>query len=173
MSIHSLLARGGVLIFVLALAGCGSYTLQGHVVRGSYSGVMLVSPDDPRLAGPGIGGVSVTVVRDADRPNREQVAAANSAADGQLTLPIKAFGVGITEEQWLVTAGRAQGDQVAGMLSLPANAKSMRLLVMMTRGELAPRAMPGVSGMPGADGASTATPTFDDEVQRDLKNFGW
>lgn len=166
-SVGSLLVRAAALaLALLTLAGCGSYTLQGRVVRGSYSGIMLVERDDPRLAEPGLGGVGVTVIRDFDKPNREQVAAANSAADGSISLPIKAFGAGITEEEWLFSAGRAQADRLDTALSLPANAKSVRLLIMMTRADVAPRA-------PGSGDAPSYTPTFDDEVERDLKKYSW
>ncbi|MFO0875220.1 MAG: hypothetical protein U0575_14785 [Phycisphaerales bacterium] len=164
------------LVRILLLAGaallsaCGPYTLQGRAVRGAYSGIMLVSPDDPRLNDPGVPGVGVSVIRDPAKPNRAQVASANSSADGDIKLPIDVFGVGITEEEWLISAGRGASGRLQTQLALPANAKSVRLLVMMTKAELS-------SGARGADGTRAEEqpyqPTFDDQVKSDLKKYGW
>jgi hypothetical protein len=78
-------------LLVLAIplvAGCGGPVLEGKVVLGGMSGAELVAEGDPAFDQPGVGGASIVVIRDPDRPNAETVARSSSRADGSFRIPV-------------------------------------------------------------------------------------
>jgi hypothetical protein len=127
------------------LSGCGPYTIQGRVVRGSFPAVMVVPADDPRLEeGTAVSGVTVAAIRDASTMNRAKVGSATSDAGGLFSLPISALGAGITDEEWLITASRSGYARVESSLRLPGSAGGSRLLIQITPGS-SDRSDPGTS----------------------------
>lgn len=124
-----------LLLVATLLPACSSdgYALQGRVIRGDYSGVMLVNADDPRLsAGEGLGGVSLHVQQDPGQLNRRTLTRGNSGGDGSFALPIDLFGAGSFNYDIGFFARRQGYDPATGYFRLPP--KSKRVLIVMTRG---------------------------------------
>ncbi len=166
------IARRVALFTLLALAaaaplGCGAYTLKGRVVRGDFSTIELVEPGDPRLEGTPVGGATVTVVRDAGRPNRAEVGRAGSDADGDFALAIDAFGAGVTDETWLVLASRSGHTRTDATLRFPMTSGGTRLLITLARGA-------NPTDDPAYSPSLWDSPTgpLRDEVLRDIDRFG-
>lgn len=134
---------GLVVLIALALTcmlmtgGCGitdAYVLEGKVIRGSYSTMAFVSPDDPRLQQSGIGNVQVSIFRDPSKPNREMVARDINLPDGTFSISISEFGAGWMVEEWQIKAGRPQFQTADLIIGLPKAKKNRRLLIMLTGG---------------------------------------
>lgn len=167
-------ARRLALFALLALSAaapiaCGPYTLKGRVVRGEFSTIELVEPDDPRLEGKPLGGATVTIVRDAGRLNRAEVGSSSSDAEGDFALAVDAFGAGVTDETWLITASRSGHIGTDTTLRLPMSAGGTRLLITLARGSNASDRQ-GDASSPSAWDARTGT--LRDEVLRDIDRFG-
>lgn len=124
-----------VLVAVAVLPGCGSYTLEGRAVLGSYSGVELVDPDDPRLRDEGVPGVSVEAIRDPDSLGRKTVGRANSNGSGGIRLSIGEFGAGFLEETWELRVLRGGSEYAVDRFELPFDPGSRRLLVTIRPGD--------------------------------------
>ena len=126
---------GGVpatlLLLVLMLGGCGPYVLEGRVVRADFGAIDLVDGDDPRLADPGLGGVSVEAIRDPMSLGRKTIASATSQGDGSIRLVISDFGAGFLEEDWELRATRQGEEFASAIMRLPYDASSRRLLVLI------------------------------------------
>ena len=151
-SSSTLITLTAVLI-MSGLGGCGGYVLKGKAVVGSYNSIELVDKDDPRLKDRGTPGVRVEAIRDPDSLGRKTVAAANSGGNGDLRLAISEFGVGFLEEEWELNAKMAGASYAANIFSLPFDADSVRLLVVVEPGS-------------GRNGTS-----LNNEAQRELDSF--
>jgi hypothetical protein len=119
----------------MPLVGCGAYTLEGRAVVGDYSGVELVDPDDPRLAGTGTAGITVEVVRDPESLGRKVVTRATSNGSGGLRVVISEFGAGFLEETWELRVLRGGSEFAADRVSLPFNPDKKRILVTIRPGD--------------------------------------
>ncbi|MFI4853643.1 MAG: hypothetical protein ACIAQF_01535 [Phycisphaerales bacterium JB065] len=123
------------LIAALVLPACsgGGYQLQGRVIRGDYSAVMLVDADDDRLStGEGIAGVALHVQQDPAQLNRRTLVRGNSMSDGAFALPIELIGAGTFHYDIGVFARRKGYEPTSGYFRLPP--KSKRVLVVMNFG---------------------------------------
>ncbi len=125
--------RGGGFLLAIAaacggLVGC-AYRIEGKVVAGDADFVTIVDADDPRLSMPGVGGTRISFVRDPMRLNRAVAAKGVSDPEGEISIPIDAFGAGWLEEEWLVQAVRSDRGAAEGMVSLPRGGR--RLLIML------------------------------------------
>ena len=123
------------LIAAMVLPACsgGGYELQGRVIRGDYTAVMLVDRDDERLStGEGITGVSLHVQQDPAQLNRRTLARGSSMADGSFALPIDLIGAGTFHYDMGVFARRAGYDPASGYFRLPPRSK--RVLIVMNFG---------------------------------------
>lgn len=130
--IFSLIVLLMVATVLPACSGDG-YALQGRVIRGDYSAVMLVDADDSRLtSGEGLAGVSLHVQQDPGQLNRRTLHRGNSGGDGSFALPIDLFGAGSFNYDIGFFARRQAYDPATGYFRLPP--KSKRVLVIMTRG---------------------------------------
>ncbi|HMN96611.1 MAG TPA: hypothetical protein PKC43_01745 [Phycisphaerales bacterium] len=158
-------SRAPLLLLLLALlpfvAACGSYTIQGRVVRTGYSGVVVTEASDARLSGTGIAGVSISIVRDPGRLNTEQVGSTVTDADGNFTLVVSALGAGITDEEWLLRAGRRGVSPVESMIRLPASPGQRRILVMTSMG----------AGDPSSYQAPEPVQSIGDSIQAEVNRF--
>ena len=126
-----------VAIFVagLLLSGCagGGYQLQGRVIYGDYSAVMLVDSDDSRLTtGEGLAGTTIHVQQDPGQLNRRTLARGNAGGDGSFALPIDLIGAGTFNYDVGVFVRRSGFDPATGYFKLPP--KSKRVLIVMTGG---------------------------------------
>jgi len=134
-------ALGGSCLWLVALLfcalapGCGAYTMEGRVLRSSFPAIMVVPADDPRLEkGQPISGASITVIRDATTLGREQVGSATSDGDGRFILPVNGWGAGITDEEWMISAGRRGFARTESMIRLPVSSGNSRLLILLPAG---------------------------------------
>ena len=124
-----------VVVAGLLMPGCGSgYVIQGKAIRGEYSSVTFVHPDDSRLQDPGMAGVRVFLFRDPSSLGRELVATASSDARGNFILPINTFGAGWLIEQWLVHTYRPETQSVESILTLPKQGTNLKMLITLGRG---------------------------------------
>lgn len=117
---------------ILLQVGCSSYTLQGKVVEGTMSRVLVVGADDPRFARPGIAGVKIDVVNDPDRLSREYVGGDLSMEDGTFIIPVDLFGAGTLEYDTLINAYLGGFDPARTTVALPPS--NRRLLIVLAPG---------------------------------------
>lgn len=115
--------------------GCGTYTIEGRVLRSTFPAVMLVSADDPRLnQGQPVAGANVSVVRDPGSLGREQVGSATSDGDGRFSLAVGGWGAGATDEEWLISVGRRGFGRSESNVRLPFSPGGSRLLIFLAPG---------------------------------------
>lgn len=119
----------------LLMPGCGSgYVIQGKAIRGDYSSVTFVHPDDSRLQDPGMADVRVFLFRDPSSLGRELVATASSDDRGNFIIPINTFGAGWLVEQWLVHTYRPGTQSAESILTLPKRDTNLKMLITLGRG---------------------------------------
>jgi hypothetical protein len=128
------LATLGCLLVVLA--GCGeTYTLRGRVVSGMSPYVSFVPADDATLtSNAGVAHASISVYRDPDKPNRALAAKGRSDARGNITIPIKSFGVGWMAEQWLIQVVSPGFETHEELITMPSAKDELKTLIVLTRG---------------------------------------
>ena len=119
---------------VSLLTGCGGgAVMRGKVVSGPQSMVMVVTEDDPRLAGPGLDGVTIQLTLDPRSLGRKPLGNGATYNDGTFAIPINEFGAGLLEYEVGVLA-RLEGRQYAeGYFKLPPS--SQRVLIIMAKGQ--------------------------------------
>ncbi len=124
------LTLGLLLLSAVLLTGC-AYTLRGKVVRGSVTSVEIVHATDPRVQGPGIESVDVSV-RGIPERGEEAILAGRryTSASGNFSMQIDESGAGWMHEQWRVEA-RKRGYQV-GMAALKLPPKHLHWWVLIT-----------------------------------------
>jgi hypothetical protein len=125
-----------MLLASLVLPACsgGGYELQGRVIRGDYSAVIVVNADDERLSrvDDGMPGVSIHVQQDPGALNRRTLARSSSGSDGSFAIPIDLLGAGSFHYDIGVFARRKGYDPASGFFRLPP--KSRRVLIVMNPG---------------------------------------
>jgi len=130
------------LMLLIPLTGCGGYVLRGKVVRGITTDAYLVSADDTRLNDEGVGDVKIVIWRDPERLNRKRVADGRSGPDGSFTIPIREFGAGWMEEQWMIEVFRTGYQTGSAMLALPGSPSKTPLIVTVAPGPSSPLQSP-------------------------------
>ncbi len=133
-------ARGLTAAMLLALGayGCGGYVLTGRVVEGAASEVAVVRGDDPRLAGPPIGGASVRIMLDPQSLGGELVGTVSTGEDGRFAVPIDATGAGVLEYDVLVEVRASERDSAYRVLPLPPNKRTVLVTLAPGRDRLPP-----------------------------------
>lgn len=123
-----------LLAFGAALTGCssGGYQLQGKVIEGDISFIAVVNSDDPRLEEQGVSGVSVTLVSDPNKLNRETLGEAISQVDGSFSIGVGLVGAGFFQYDAGVNASRDGYERASSQFNLPPSGK--RVLIMMRKG---------------------------------------
>lgn len=115
------------------LVGCGpSYQLQGKVIEGDISFITVVSQDDPRLDGPGIAGVSIKLVSDPNKLNKETLGEVISSGDGSFTIGIDLVGAGFFRYDAGISAERKGYEYTMSQFKLPSGDR--RVLIMLRSG---------------------------------------
>jgi len=137
-SCRSVRSLAAACFIVLAVGGCGGHVLSGKVVSGGFSGGDLVSERDARLTQEGMGGVSILVIRDADRARPETVARGTSRPDGSFRIPVESFGAGWMLESWKIVAAK-RGEATAEYRG-PLPSGDERLLFLLAPGTYDPAA---------------------------------
>ncbi len=126
------LRLGGLLVLASLLGACGSYELQGRVVRGPSPLVATVDPDDPRFEGPGVPVASIQLSLDPRSLNRKLLPGGYADADGWFAIPIDEFGAGLLEYDLEVVARKQGLNSAIGIVRLPGS--SQRLLIVLGPG---------------------------------------
>ncbi|MCB9846776.1 MAG: hypothetical protein H6814_00025 [Phycisphaeraceae bacterium] len=125
------------------LTGCGAgYQLRGKVIEGEISFIAVVSSDDPRLDGPGIPGVSIRLVSDPNKLNKEMLGEAVSGGDGSFSIGVDRVGAGFFNYDAGVSADRKGFEHAESQFNLPPSDR--RVLVILR---------PGINRGPGEDDA--------------------
>lgn len=115
-----------------ALTACGPHTLQGRVIEGDASYVVVVDRHDERLQNPGIEGVLLRTEIDPGRINRRTLEAQSSDSKGDFALPIDEFGAGLIELDLSVLARRRGYKSAEGVFRVPSESK--RVLIVLAPG---------------------------------------
>jgi hypothetical protein len=125
---------GAILAACLAAGGCaGSHRVQGRVIEGPRSMVLVVDQNDPRLNQPGIPGVAIDLMIDPQSLNRKPGGSEVSMADGSFAVPVQEFGAGVLEYQLGVVAVRNGFAPTETTAAMPAF--HQRLLILMVKGQ--------------------------------------
>jgi hypothetical protein len=137
--------RNGLVLAVLTsiivlplLAGCGGYALRGKVIQSGTSAVTIIDRHDDRLDQRGVGDVQIRVYRDPGRLSQELVASGVSRPDGTFEIPIREFGAGWMDEQWMIRTHRHGYSNAETVLRLPGNTNRRPVLIMLREGDAAP-----------------------------------
>lgn len=140
---NTVMKNGGrcfLLLMILAclgLTGCSSYQLQGRVVVGSLSQVLVVSADDARLQEEPLAGATIELTLDPSSITPKRLGTVVSDDQGDFVMPVEAMGAGSFQEYdlgVLITARKHRN--VWQTLKLPSAKK--RLLVIMAKGSAGP-----------------------------------
>lgn len=119
----------------LMLAGCGSYAIQGRVVRGSVAAIQLVSADDPRLLeeNPTGGGAVIQAVLEPDTPTEMRDLGRHvTNGQGWFAIPVDAFGSSVLEYEARLIARRDGHQGVMQTIQLPRGRQ--RVLITLPQG---------------------------------------
>lgn len=117
---------------LLALTGCQSYQLQGTVLPGNQSVVLVVAKDDPRLNQRGLDGATLQMTIDPQSLSATMLPMDMTDPDGRFSIPVSQTGAGFLEYQLEVLC-RAEGHAPA-VRTLPLPAANKRLLIIMAAG---------------------------------------
>lgn len=124
-----------LLLITLMLAGCGSYAIQGRVVRGSTASIQLVDKNDRRLTedNPTGGGAVVQGILEPNTPSEMQ-SLGQVVTDGQgnFALPVGAAGAGFLEYEATLIARREGHSGAMTTIDLPRG--SQRVLITLPLG---------------------------------------
>jgi hypothetical protein len=118
------------------LVGCGSYAIQGRVVRGSVASIEVVSKDDPRLNddNPTGGGAVVEGIFEPETPTEMQrLRPVVTNGQGFFALPVDAAGAGFLEYEATLIARREGHQGVMQTIDLPQS--SRRVLITLPLGQ--------------------------------------
>ena len=116
-----------------ALVGCGSaYQLRGKVIEGDISFIAVVSSDDPRLDGPGVPGVSIMLVSDPNKLNKETLGEVVSSGDGSFTIGVDLVGAGFFKYDAGISADRKGFEHAMSQFRLPSSDR--RVLIILRQG---------------------------------------
>ena len=120
---------------LVGLSGCTSdYHLQGRVISGATSQVLIVPADDPRLTSSDRSAagavVSVTIDPDTIRPKRLPEVTAD--AEGFFAVPISETGAGFLLYEARVVGQRSGHRSADAVVPVPGSSK--RVLVVLPRG---------------------------------------
>lgn len=124
-----------LLCFVVCLSGCGSYAIEGRVVRGPAAAIQLVDADDPRLleSNPTGGGAVVQAILEPDTPTEVQDLGRHvTNGQGWFAIPVNAFGSSVLEYEARLIA-RREGHQGV-MRTIPLPRGRQRVLITLPLG---------------------------------------
>ncbi len=131
--------RRGICLLVLCLlctllTGCGQYQMQGVVVEGAQSRIMVVSQDDPRLLeGYGLPLALIECTLDADRLNRKELPSGLSDVDGTFAITVDEAGAGYLDYYVRMIVRKSGYDTAIQDLRIPG--PKQFVLVTLARGE--------------------------------------
>ncbi len=127
-------ARLVLATMLCVLMGCSPYHMQGIVVEGAESKILVVSKDDPRLAeGHGIPLASIKLTLEPNYLSRRTLPQVQSEVDGTFALPVDEPGAGYLDHWVRIIVQRDGYNTATSDRLLPG--PSQRLLVTLVYGE--------------------------------------
>jgi hypothetical protein len=114
------------------LTGCESYSLQGVVVEGKSSQVLVVDKNDSRLGMPGLRDARIDVTIDPRTINPRKQAVL-TVEDGRFSMPINESGAGFLEYEAAMVIQHEGFVHIEHTMKLPGNNK--RVLIIMKPGD--------------------------------------
>ena len=124
-----------LLLVTVMFAGCGSYAIQGRVVRGSSASIQLVDKDDRRMTEDNRtgGGAVVQGILEPDTPTEMQpLGQVVTDGQGNFSIPVDALGSGFLEYEAMIIARREGHRGAMATIDLPRG--SERVLVTLPLG---------------------------------------
>ena len=122
----------GLLLVALEAGGCSPYQIEGLVVPGRMSEVLVLDADDQRLDGQGLEGVSVELTLEPKSMSPKPLKTVVTDGEGRFVVPVDKLGGGVLEYEVAVHCS-IEGFQTAYQtLQLPWRGK--RLLITMAVG---------------------------------------
>ena len=121
-----------MLLVAVGAGGCSPYQIEGLVVPGRTSEVLMLDADDERLDGPGLDGASVELTLEPQSMSPKPMKTVVTDGEGRFVVPVDKLGAGFLEYEVAVYCG-SEGFQTAYQtLRLPPRGK--RLLITMAVG---------------------------------------
>ena len=120
-------------VATLTFAGCGTYTLDGRVIRGEASYAEIVATDSERLQQKGMPGVRVGAHLNPGGLNREFLGSTTTGPNGEFSLPIDRVGAGFLEYDVSVVAYKDGYLGAEQFFVLPPDEK--RVLIILAPGD--------------------------------------
>lgn len=125
-----------LLLATTLLVGCGSYAIEGRVVRGSIANIQIVDKNDRRLTedNPTGGGAVVQGVLEPDTPSeRQSLGQVVTDGQGYFSLPVDAMGSGFLEYEAMLIVRREGHQGTMRTIDLPRSGK--RVLITLPLGQ--------------------------------------
>lgn len=120
------------LILCAALTACSGYRIEGKVVAGLTSAVVVVDHNDPRLEQPGIEGATIDVTLDPESMAPKRIGADVSDMQGNFGLPVNEPGAGLLEYEMALSVQAKGHKDLWWTMQLPGSKK--RLLIIIEAG---------------------------------------
>jgi hypothetical protein len=123
-------------VWVVLLAGCAPYQLQGIVLpgpAGSMGQIEVVGSKDPRLEQEGLASAQISVTLDPTRLNRKALGRGSTGPTGQFAIPIDEGGAGFLEHEVELIVTRPGYQTASEIFILPA--ASRRVVVTLPPGK--------------------------------------
>ncbi|MEM9108587.1 MAG: hypothetical protein AAGC72_01030 [Planctomycetota bacterium] len=117
------------------LTGCGSYAIEGRVVRGSMAMIQIIDKDDARMTenNPTGGGAVVQGILEPNTPSEIQsLGQVVTDGQGRFAIPVDALGSGFLEYEAMLIA-RREGHQGA-MKTVDLPRRGQRVLITLPLG---------------------------------------
>lgn len=124
-----------LLLVTITLVGCGSYAIQGRVVRGSTASIQIVDKNDRRLTenNPTGGGAVIQGILEPNTPSeRQSLGQVVTDGQGRFSLPVNATGSGFLEYEATLVARREGHQGTMRTIDLPRS--SQRVLITLPLG---------------------------------------
>lgn len=122
-----------LILLVAGLTACnGGYRMEGKVVAGLSSAVVVVGKNDSRLQQPGLEGATISVMLDPESMDPKNVGADVTDMQGNFGLPINEPGAGFLEYEAALSVQSKGHKDLWWKLPLPGSDK--RLLIIMEPG---------------------------------------
>ena len=122
----------GLLLAAAWSLGCSPYQIEGLVVPGGRSEVLVLDEHDQRLTAEGIAGATVALTVDPSSIDPRPIAQVVTDGEGRFVIPIDEFGAGLLEYQVAVCCRVRGYERAYQVLQMPSRRR--RLLIVMAAG---------------------------------------
>ncbi len=105
------------------LPACGAHKMEGYVIRGPASQVIVTDRSDARIKQQPLAGASVQVTIDPQSLGRRTLPIVQSGPDGSFAVPIDEVGAGLLDYPVLIVVRKTNHDTAATEIYLPSGFK--------------------------------------------------